>query len=100
MVDMVSTLDSFHEGGGTLLDRMLVWITTDTGYAKLHSLDNIPMLTAGRAGGLVKTGLHVRTAGDPVSRMGLTVQQAMGVQVNSWGSDSMETSKTVTEIMA
>jgi hypothetical protein len=100
MGTMVETLDSYCEGDGTLLDRMLVWVTTDTGYAKLHALDNIPMLTAGRAGGIVKTGLHVRTAGDPVSRLGLTVQQAVGVPVNSWGSDSMETSKTITEILA
>lgn len=99
MGTMIQTLDSYREGDGTLLDRMLVWVTTDTGYAKLHSLDNIPMLTVGRAGGLVKTGLHIRSTGDSVSRVGLTVQQVVGVPINSWGTDAMETSKTVTEIL-
>jgi Protein of unknown function (DUF1552) len=98
--DMVAALDSVKEGDGTLLDRMLLMASTDTGYAKVHSLDDIPLITAGRAGGKIKTGLHVVAKGDPSTRLGLTVQQAVGVPINSWGTDSMQTSKTFTEVMA
>jgi hypothetical protein len=97
---MIATFDGFREGDRSLLDRMLVWVSTETGYAKVHSTDNIPTLTIGGANGRVKTGLHIPTAGDPISRVGLTVQQAMGVPVNSWGSDTMATSRTITEILA
>lgn len=100
MGDMIATFDGFREGDRTLLDRMLVWVTTDTGYAKMHALDNIPTLTVGGANGRIKTGQHIQTAGDPITRVGLTVQQAMGVPVNNWGADSMGTSRTITEIMA
>ncbi len=100
MADMIATFDGFREGDRTLLDRMLVWVSTETGYAKVHSTDNIPTLTIGGANGRVKTGLHIATAGDPISRVGLTVQQAMGVPVNDWGSDTMATSRTITEILA
>ena len=97
---MVAALDGIREGDGTLLDRTLVMATSETGYAKVHSLENIPMLTIGKAGGRVKTGIHFEAKGDPVSRLGLTMQQAYGVPVDTWGTESMQTSKTITEVIA
>jgi hypothetical protein len=38
--------------------------------------------------------------GDPSTRVGLTVQQAMGVPINSWGRLSNKTSKPLTELLA
>jgi hypothetical protein len=35
-----------------------------------------------------------------VARVGLTVQQAMGLSVDRWGTDSNNTNKPITEIMA
>jgi hypothetical protein len=99
LATMVAALDDVKEGDGTLLDRMLLMASTDTGYAKVHGLDDMPLLTAGRAGGRMKTGIHVVAKGDPSTRVGLTVQQAVGVPINSWGTDSMQTSKTFTEVM-
>jgi hypothetical protein len=99
MADMIATFDGFREGDRTLLDRMLVWVSTETGYAKVHALDNIPALTIGGANGRIRTGQHVRTAGDPITRIGLTVQQAMGVPVGSWGTDSLQTSRSIAEIL-
>jgi hypothetical protein len=96
----IASLQAVKEGDGTLLDRMLLMASTDTGYAKIHSLENIPLLTVGRAGGKLKTGIHVAAKGDPATRLGLTVQQAMGVPLNNWGTDSMQTSKTITEVVA
>jgi hypothetical protein len=100
MADMIATFDGFREGDRSLLDRMLVWVSSETGYAKVHSTENIPTMTVGGANGRVKTGQHIQTAGDPITRVGLTVQQAMGVPVNSWGVDGLATSRTVTEILA
>jgi hypothetical protein len=96
----IASLQAVKEGDGTLLDRTLIMASTDTGYAKIHSLENIPLITAGRAGGKMKTGIHVAAKGDPGTRVGLTVQQVMGVPLNSWGTDSMQTSKTITEVVA
>jgi hypothetical protein len=98
---LLAALDGVREGDGTLLDRTLVFAVTDHGFAKIHTLDNIPMMTAGAAGGGLKTGIHVAAAkGDPVSRVGLTVQQALGVPVSAWGTGSNQTDKTITEILA
>ncbi len=98
--DLVKALDEVKEGDGTLLDHSLILAYTDTGFAKLHTLEDIPMLLAGSASGRIKTGYHIAGAGGPVTRVGLTVQQAMGMSIDSWGVGSMATKKPITEIMA
>jgi len=96
---MLVTLDGVKEGDGTLLDHTLVFAHSECSFAKIHSLETIPMLIAGRAGGKIKTGMHIAGNGDPVTRVGLTVQQAMGVPLSNWGAGSMQTSKSVSELM-
>jgi hypothetical protein len=95
----VGALAAHKEGDGTLLDRTLVYAHSDTAYAKVHSLDGIPMMTAGRAGGRIKTGLHIDGQGDPGTRLGYTLQHVMGLQPLSWGTGSMNTSKEIGEIL-
>ena len=57
------------------------------------------MLVGGGAGGRHKGGMHIQGAGDPVSRVSLTVQQLVGMPVGSFGVGAMSTSKPITEIM-
>jgi hypothetical protein len=98
---LLEAFDGIREGDSTLLDRTLVFASTDHGFAKIHTLDNIPMMTAGSAAGRLKTGIHFAAGkGDPVSRVGLTIQQALGVPVSAWGTQSNQTSKTITDVMA
>jgi hypothetical protein len=97
---LIKELDSIPEGDGTLLDHSLVLAYTDTSFAKLHALDGIPILLVGGANGRMKTGYHIAGEGSPVSRVGLTVQQALGLPVDGWGKGSMATKKAYTEILA
>lgn len=99
-VYLVKALDQVKEGDRTLLDNTLVFAHSETEFAKFHTIDNIPMMTAGSAGGRLKTGIYVDGQGSPVSRVGLTLQQVMGVPVDRWGSKSMETNKTIGEMVA
>ncbi len=96
----LKALDSIREGDGTLLDRVLLYYSTDHGVARVHGLDNMPMMTAGRAGNRLKTGMHLQANADTVTRVGLTLQQAYGVPVSAWGSESNRTSKPFTELLA
>jgi hypothetical protein len=98
--DFLMVLNSVREGDRTLLDRTLVYATSEGGYAKLHSLENIPVFTAGSGGGRIKTGMHVPLKGDPAARVGLTIQQAFGLPVSKWGTDSNQTSRSVVEMLA
>jgi hypothetical protein len=96
----VEAFTKVKEGDGTLLDNVLIYATTDTAWARIHSLDGIPMFTAGRAGGRVKTGLHIDGGAGPAARLGYTVLKVMGVDTQSWGTKSNNTSKELGEILA
>jgi hypothetical protein len=96
----LTELEAIREGDRTLLDRMLVLNYTDSGFAKNHTTDNVPVLTAGRGRGRMKTGFHFAAPkGDPMTRVSLTVMQALGVPISTFGSESNRTSKTITEVM-
>jgi hypothetical protein len=47
----------------------------------------------------VKTGLHIKMDGAPVSRIGYTAQRVLGLDVESWGARSNNTSKEISEIL-
>jgi len=97
--ELVAALDAVKEGEGTLLDHSLVLAYTDTSNAKLHAIDGIPMFLAGSAGGKLRTGLHIAGKSETTSRVGLTVQQAMGLAVDSWGVNSNHTDKPIAELL-
>lgn len=97
--DFLQQLESAREGDGSVLDRVVVLWQSDHGYAATHTMDNLPILTVGTAAGRLKGGIHVSAPGDPAARVGLTLQQAMGVPIGSWGALSNETSKTIREIL-
>jgi hypothetical protein len=86
------------EGNGTLLDHSLVLATSESNYAKIHSIESLPIMVAGSAGGKWRSGQHVIGKGDPSSRVGLTIQQALGMPVSSWGDGAMKTSKPISEV--
>jgi len=95
----IDALARIREGDGTLLDRTLVLAQTDTSLAKTHSVNGIPVMTVGRAGGRIKTGLHIAGHGDPATRVGLTVMRAMSVPIREWGTGSLQTERPITEIL-
>jgi len=98
--DFLDAMASIPEGDGTLLDNCLIFAHSDCSIAKAHAVEGIPMMIAGNAGGRIRTGFHLAGRADPASRVGLTLQQAMGLQVERWGMQSMETNRTITELMA
>lgn len=104
-LDLVSRLDSFSDGmGGTLLDHSLVVWGQESGNVT-HFAFSMPVVTAGAAGGAIKTGsycdyrnLDRRLSGDSTTGSesdtlwpGLTYNQwlstallAMGVPQSEW----------------
>jgi hypothetical protein len=93
-------LEAIKEGDGTLLDHTLVIGFSDTGYAKIHSLENIPMFLAGGASGRHKAGQHIAGKGDAVTRVSLTAQQLSGAPVGEFGTAGMRTARPIAEVMA
>ena len=100
LASVLTELDAVPEGDGTLLDHSLTFAYSDQSYAKIHAVDGIPMFIAGGGSGRMKTGYHIAGGGAPVSRVGLTLQKAMGLSVDGWGKGSMETKSAYTELLA
>jgi hypothetical protein len=103
MIALAAFIQAFadiKEGDGTLLDNSMIFATSETFYARIHQVDGCPVIAAGKAGGRVKTGIHVVGNGDPISRVGLTAMQAMGLPIATWGTRSLQTSKAITEVFA
>jgi len=98
--DFLIEMNAIKEGGGTLLDNCLVMAFSDTGYAKIHSIDNIPIFLAGGAGGKHKAGQHIHATGESVTRVSLTAQQLVGAPVGEFGAGAMKTARSITEVMA
>lgn len=93
-------MSDIKEGDGTLLDNMLIVADTDHGSARTHGLTDIPMFTAGRAGGKLKTGLHVDMKGAPMSRAALTAMRTLGLELEKFGGGTNLTSDSISEILA
>ena len=98
--DFLDALAGIPEGDGTLLDNCLILAHSDCSIAKSHAVEGIPVMIAGNAGGKIRTGYHMAGNSDPISRIGLTVQQAMGLQVERWGTFGMETNRSISELLA
>ena len=95
----VQAFTKVKEGPGTLLDNCLILATTDSSWARIHSVVDLPMFTAGRAGGRIKTGLHIDGAKTPVTRLGYTAMRVLGLDIQSWGTQSNKTDKPISEIV-
>jgi hypothetical protein len=95
----VKAFADFKEGDGHLIDNVLIYATTDQSLARLHQIDGLPMFTAGRAGGKIKTGLHIDGNHEAATRLGYTAMKVFGLDKPSWGAQSNNTSKEIGEIL-
>ena len=95
----VEAFTKVKEGDGTLLDNCFIVADTDVSTARIHSLDRMAAFTAGRAGGRVKTGIHIDGGGSALCRLGYTSLRVMGADVTSFGSKSNATSQELGEIL-
>jgi hypothetical protein len=59
---LLQKLKSIPEGEGTLLDHSMVLYGSGLGDGNRHNHDDLPVLLAGRAGGTLDTGRHIRVA--------------------------------------
>ena len=86
---LVDKLRSVREGDQSLLDSCAVLGTTDVSYARQHSIDDYPILLAGGAGGVLKTGIHYRShSGENTSKVMLSILRAMGVNATEFGAEA------------
>ncbi len=79
---LLQRLKSVPEGDGTLLDHCMLVYGSGNSDGDRHNHDDLPILVAGRGGGTIKTGRHVRLAGEtPVTNLWASLLERMDVRV-------------------
>jgi len=82
-------LKSVKEGDGTLLDNCLIAYGSANSDGNAHNHDNLPVLLAGKGGGTVKTGRHIKYAKEtPLNNLWLAMLQRVGVKQASLGDST------------
>jgi len=77
------------DGDGTLLDNSLIVYGSPMGDSNVHNHKRCPLFLAGRAGGRLKGGLHLRAAdGTPMANAMLSVLHKLGLDDMSQFGDS------------
>jgi hypothetical protein len=91
-------LDAFdveEPDGTTLLDRGLIYGTSEYGEGWQHSVKELPVVVAGAAGGRFARDVHVRVPGGNLSRAQLTALRAIGLDLDSFGWNGGQTSEVL-----
>lgn len=96
-------LDAFSvEGpdGTPLIDRGVIYATSEYGEGWQHSVRELPVILTGGANGRLNRGVHVRSPSDNLCRAQLTALQATGLDLTSWGWSGAETSEVLPGLLA
>jgi hypothetical protein len=93
---LLKRLQSVREGEGTLLDHSMIAYGCGNSDGDRHNHDDLPILLAGRGGGTITTGRHVRFKQEtPVTNLWASLLERMDVRVPFIG-DSTGTLSSLT----
>ncbi len=82
-------LKSIPEGDGTLLDNCMIVYGSGLGDGNRHNHDNLPVLLAGKGGGTLTSGRHVRYGREtPMTNLYLSMLDRMGVPTERLGDST------------
>ncbi len=86
---LVERLKAVREGDGTLLDHSMIVFGSGISDGNAHSHDDLPILLAGRAGGTIKPGRHVRYPSEtPLTNLYVALLKRMGVATERFGDST------------
>jgi hypothetical protein len=86
---LLEKLKSTPEGDGTLLDHSMIVYGSGISDGNAHSHDGLPILIAGKAGGTIKTGRHLRFPKEtPLTNLYLSMLDRIGAPLDSFGDST------------
>jgi hypothetical protein len=99
---LLETLAATPDGAGNLLDNAVVLASSDTADGKEHTLEDYPIVVAGRGGGRLRyPGVHHRSdQGENTSKVLLSLLRASGLPLSRFGEKGGAVSDGVREIEA
>ena len=95
---LLSRMETIKESdGSSLLDNSIVTYGAGLGDGATHQYFNLPLIVAGRAGGVMKQGRHIKCKnGTYNSNAWLTIAQLMGVEIDRYSDSSGTISELTT----
>jgi hypothetical protein len=86
---LLGKLKSIHEGDATLLDRAMLVYGSGLGDGNRHNHNNLPILLAGRGGGTIQTGRHIKyETQTPLNNLYLSLLDRMETPVDALGDST------------
>jgi hypothetical protein len=86
---LLDKLAGIQEGEGTLLDNSMIMFGSSISDGNRHDPANLPIVVAGKAGGALKTGLHVASEKNtPLCNLYTTMLGAFGVEHEAFGDST------------
>jgi hypothetical protein len=82
-------LKAIPEGEGNLLDNSMILFGSSISDGNRHDPNNLPIIVAGKGGGVFETGQHVASPKNtPLCNLYQTMLGAMGVETESFGDSN------------
>jgi Protein of unknown function (DUF1552) len=82
-------LKNTPDGDGNLLDNTMVIYGSPMGDSNLHNHKRVPFFVAGRGGGALRGGLHLRAPdGTPLANAMLTLVHGLGIDMAQFGDST------------
>jgi len=86
---LLDKLKATKDGDGTLLDNSMIVYGSALADGNAHQHNNLPTVLAGRAGGTIKSGRHIRYADEtPITNLYMSMLDRMGVPVDKLGDST------------
>lgn len=86
---LLQKLKGIPEGDGTLLDHCMIAYGSANSDGNAHNHDDLPILLAGKGGGTIKTGRHLRFPKEtPLSNLWLSMLERMDVKLPFLGDST------------
>jgi hypothetical protein len=77
------------EGSGNLLDNSMIVLGSGLGDGNRHRHDELPVVLAGKGGGRIKTGQHIKLGKEtPLNNLFVSMMQKAGANVSRFGDSN------------
>jgi len=85
---LIGKLKSIREGDHTLLDSAMIVYGSGISDGNRHNHDDLPILLAGKGGGSIKPGRHIKYTPQPLNNLYLSLLDRIGVRVDRHGDST------------
>ncbi len=86
---IIQRMKSIREGEGSMLDNTMILYGSGISDGNKHNNENLPIVLAGRGGGLVQPGRHIQYREDtPLNNLFVSMLNQMGANTNSFNDST------------